>query len=132
MKPTPELLAQIKSAQSAEELKSLVQKSGVLLTKNEADSFFAALHKEGEIAEEELGNVAGGWCMPDDVQISNSKPICPDCGSPLEFKTNVLPTNYGVPGGFLTDDYGRYDLFECSGCGQKYRHHFEGSRWTED
>ena len=60
MKFTSEQLKKAKCAKSAEELLALAKENGMELTEEEAAKYFAELHKEGEIADEELDNVAGG------------------------------------------------------------------------
>ena len=57
---TPEQLAKAKAAKSAEELIALAKENGVELTEEEAAKYFAELHKEGELADDELNNVSGG------------------------------------------------------------------------
>lgn len=60
MKFTPEQLTKAKQAKSAEELLALAKENGIELTEDEAKKYFEQWHKEGEIADEELDNVAGG------------------------------------------------------------------------
>ena len=67
MKLTQEQLAKAKAAKSAEELLALAKAEGVALTEEEAAKYFADLHKEGELADEELDNVAGGTCYSSGV-----------------------------------------------------------------
>ena len=57
---TPEQITKAKAAKSAEELIALAKENGIALTEEEAAKYFADLHKEGELADEELDNVAGG------------------------------------------------------------------------
>ena len=60
MKFSNKQLEKAKQAKNAEELRSLARENGMELTEEEASKFFAELHKEGEIADEELVNVSGG------------------------------------------------------------------------
>ncbi len=60
MKFTNEQLAKIKATKSIEELLALAKENGIELTEEEAAKYFAELHKEGELSDEELNNVAGG------------------------------------------------------------------------
>lgn len=66
MNLSPELLAKAKAAKTAEELIALAAENGVTLTAEEAEMYFAQLHKKAEslaeaaLADEELENVAGG------------------------------------------------------------------------
>ena len=52
------------SAQSAEEIAQLAQDAGIELADGDAERLFERLHGEGmqEIADDELGSVAGGAC----------------------------------------------------------------------
>ena len=68
MKFTDEQLAKAKAAESAEELLALAKEAGIEMTAEEADKYFAELHKEGELSDDELDNVSGGgcgWSIPD-------------------------------------------------------------------
>ena len=62
MKFTKELLDKAKAAKSAEELVELAKAQGIEITAEEAEKAFAELHKSGELADDELDNVAGGGC----------------------------------------------------------------------
>ena len=57
---TPEQITKAKAAKSAEELIALAKENGLELTEEEAKNYFEQWHKEGELADEELNNVAGG------------------------------------------------------------------------
>jgi hypothetical protein len=59
---TSEQIAAAKAAQSPEELKALCAENGMKLTDEEAKSHFAALHSEGQLADDELDAVSGGIC----------------------------------------------------------------------
>ena len=65
MKFTNEQLTKAKQTKSVEELIALAKENGMELTEEEAAKYFAELYKEGELADEELDNVAGG-CGGDD------------------------------------------------------------------
>lgn len=68
MKFTDEQLVKAKAAESAEELLALAKEAGIEMTAEEADKYFAELHKEGELSDDELDNVSGGgcgWSIPD-------------------------------------------------------------------
>ena len=60
MNITKELLEKAKTAKTAEELLEMAKAENVELTEEQAEQAFAELHKTGEIADEELDNVAGG------------------------------------------------------------------------
>lgn len=58
-----EELKQAKMAKSAEELIVLAKEKGIELTEEQAQLYFAQLNPQsGEIADDELDNVAGGSC----------------------------------------------------------------------
>ena len=65
MSLSKELLKKAKAAQSARELKELAKAEGMELTEQEAEKYFAELHKAGELADEELDSVAGGCGDPE-------------------------------------------------------------------
>ena len=58
---TPELIEKAKSAKTPEELMALAKENGMELTEESAKAYFEQLNsKTGELADEELNNVAGG------------------------------------------------------------------------
>ena len=63
---TPEQITKAKAAKSAEELLALAKAEGVAITGEEAAKYFADLHKEGELSDDELAGVSGGGCGEDD------------------------------------------------------------------
>ena len=75
MKFTKEIIAQAKEIQSAEELISFAKENGIEYTKEEAEEYFAKMHKSGELADDELGNVAGGCGLEP----------CSHCGSEARY-----------------------------------------------
>ena len=74
MELTKEVIEKAKEAKTVEELVALAKENGVELTFEEAEECFAKLHKSGELADEELDNVAGGGCGDANV-------TCVKCGS---------------------------------------------------
>lgn len=86
MELSKELLEQAKAASSAEELIALAKENGAELTQEEAQAYFAQLHKSGELSDEELDNVAGGGCHNKDgrlvvtVWYSCNDFTCKKCG----------------------------------------------------
>ena len=63
MEFTKEMMEKAKAAKSAEELIELAKAEGVELTAEGAEKAFAELNRHGELADEELDNVAaGGIC----------------------------------------------------------------------
>ena len=98
---TPELIEKAKSAKTPEELMALAKENGVELTEESAKAYFEQLNpKTGELADEELNNVAGGGCLPwaDDPYDTCmadgyclSDYICNRCGTRgIDFSTGVL------------------------------------------
>jgi len=86
-----DLILKAKEAKSAEDLLVLAEKNGIELTKEEAKNYFAELHPSGELADDELDNIAGGGCG---VYTSNDD--------------------------LLVGMYNQCDLFECFYCGRPY------------
>ncbi len=68
-KITPELIAKAKGAKSAQELIAIAKENGTELTKESAKAYFDQLHKTGELADDELDNVAGGGCHNGDGRL---------------------------------------------------------------
>ncbi len=62
MKFTEEQLAKIKAAKTAEELIALAKAEGIEATEEQIRAQFDAMHKEGELADDELNNVSGAGC----------------------------------------------------------------------
>ena len=98
---TPELIEMAKSAKTPEELMALAKENGVELTEESAKAYFEQLNpKTGELADEELNNVAGGGCLPwaDDPYDTCmadgyclSDYVCSRCGTRgIDFSTGVL------------------------------------------
>jgi len=65
-----EAIAKAKQAKSVEELLTLAKESGVEMTAEQSQEIFAQLNpKSGELADDELDNVAGGGCYTRDGQL---------------------------------------------------------------
>ena len=63
MKLSIELIENAKKCSSVEELLAIAEKNGMKLTEEEAKAYFDRLHPQtGELADDELDNVAGGGC----------------------------------------------------------------------
>ena len=56
-----ELLEKLKAAKSVEELVEMAKANGAEIPADEAEELFAKLNAEGEISEEELEAIAGGF-----------------------------------------------------------------------
>ena len=65
MELSKEFLKKAKAAKSVDELIETAKAENIELTENEAEKYFADLHKTGELADEELNNVAGGCGDPE-------------------------------------------------------------------
>ena len=51
-------------AKSVEELMAMAERANIKITEEQARNFFAKISGEvGEIADEDLGNIAGGCCI---------------------------------------------------------------------
>lgn len=62
MKVKKDLLEKAKAAKTVEELLDMARNENIDITEKEAAKIFADLHQNGELADEELDNVAGGGC----------------------------------------------------------------------
>ena len=63
MQNNQELFAKAKEAKTPEELLSLAKENGIEMTDESANAYFEIIHpKAGELADDELDNVAGGGC----------------------------------------------------------------------
>ena len=82
---TPELIAQVKAAKSAEELMALAKENNVELSEDEAKTYYEQLHTNGAVSDDELEMVAGGGCGILEAFFSrrNSSVAnnCPHCGN---------------------------------------------------
>lgn len=59
-----ELLRKAKEAEDEKELIEMAEKEGIGLTEEAASSLFKRLHSpEGELPDDELGDIAGGGCI---------------------------------------------------------------------
>ena len=74
MKMNNELIAKAKQAKNPEELLALAKENGVELTEESAKAYFNQLNpKTGELADDELDNVAGGGCQSDNGRLNTHK-----------------------------------------------------------
>ena len=81
MKFTEEQLAKIKAAKTAEELIAIAKADGIEATEEQIRAQFDAMHKEGELADDELNNVSGGGCgdPPPERQKKKNRNSGPGC-----------------------------------------------------
>ena len=63
---TEEQLKKMNAAKSAEELIALAKAEGIEATEEQIRAQFDAMHKEGELADDELENVSGAGCDGDE------------------------------------------------------------------
>ena len=69
MELSKDMLGKAKEAKSPEQLSALAKENGVELTAEEAEEYFAQMHKEGELSDEELDHVSGGGCHKKDGRL---------------------------------------------------------------
>ena len=70
MEMNTELIAKAKKAKTPEELMALAKENGIEMTEETATTYFEQLNpKTGELADEELDNVAGGGCYAKDGRL---------------------------------------------------------------
>ena len=97
-----ELLKKAKEAKSAEELIALAKENDYEMSEEEAQAYFAHLHKSGELADEELDSVAGGGCYGKDGRLvvtnkySCAHYSCPECGK-TTLHTHTISPQYSYP-----------------------------------
>ena len=110
-----ETLAKAKQAKSVEELLTLSKESGVEMTSEQAQDIFAQLNqKSGELADDELDNVAGGGCYSPEGNLVVSALyvcdlwVCSGCGS-TECKKEIH-----------TYFASSTTTFNCINCGKAY------------
>ena len=81
MKLTKEQLLTAKNAKSVEELAVLVKELGAEMPAADLQKTFDALKKTGELADDELDNVAGGACIENGLWgYDHPDKVCPSCG----------------------------------------------------
>ena len=73
---TNEQINKAKQAKTVEELLAIAKENGVELTEEQAKEYFAELHKEGELSDEELEAVAGGKDPDPKFQVGDRVVIC--------------------------------------------------------
>ena len=73
-----ELLMKAKAAKSAEELIALAKENDMELTEESAKAYFAQIQKNGELDDDELDNVSGGWCYHDGNRVVTPLSWCTD------------------------------------------------------
>lgn len=88
---TPELLERVRGAADAKELAALAVGEGIDMTLEQAEEVYARLHASGELADDELDDVAGGC--------DGGSPVCERCGSTMRRVLNdrLVPTGWYCP-----------------------------------
>jgi len=88
-----ELLLKVKTVKSTEELIVLAKENGIEMTEESAQAYFEQLNKKGELADDELDNVAGGGCYEiggDRLVVTTINSCgrwrCEDCGGKNQSK----------------------------------------------
>ena len=77
MQLTKEVIAKAKEAKTPEELLALARENGEEMTEESAKAYFQQLNsKTGELADDELDNVAGGGCYKGDRLIVSAANCC--------------------------------------------------------
>ena len=92
-----EMIAKAREAKSVEELLALAKENGIELTDEQAKEYFAQLNPtKGELSDDELEDVAGGGCFPEEER------YCPNCQTRLELRASC---------------HGLYSFYQCNNCG---------------
>ena len=92
-----ELVNKARKAKSVEELLALAKENGIELTTEQAKEYFAQLNPtKGELSDDELEDVAGGGCFPEEER------YCPNCQTRLELRASC---------------HGLYSFYQCNNCG---------------
>ena len=100
MELNDKLLEKAKNAKNAEELLKVAKENGIELSIDEAKTYFARLNaKEGELADDELDNVAGGRKCG--TIYMNDKPVVTVLNSCELFRDENTREN--TPGGYCKD-----------------------------
>ena len=73
MQFTNEQMQKAKQAKTAQELLSIAKANGIELTEEQAKRYFAELHRDGELSDDELTAVVGGKDDEEEVQLPESK-----------------------------------------------------------
>ena len=105
----PELLEKAKQAKNAEELLTLAKENGMEMTEEQAQAYYAQLHPtSGEIADDELENVAGGGCS---VNVKGQSHTVVSSGCPCFTGGYGCGAKQNIDNGtYLPIRYDNYDL----------------------
>ena len=140
MKMTKEQFVKAKEAKSAEELIALAKKDGMEMSAEQAEKLFDALNKQGELNDEELEQVAGGWSPFDWVEDIINWFTDPDT---YDVRYNADTLHYVCPlcsgqlasRGYEYSGEGDYEKYTCESCGAWFWHFLNGKyggKWLKD
>lgn len=130
-----ELINKALSVSTPEELAAVAKENNIELSSEKAKVYFERIHSAGEIADDELDNVAGGSSGCDappsgyghedgvyppkaEVKKIDGKDSCPNCSVALKYTGNWQ-------GG-----KDNFDVYKCPNCGKTFRHYYIGNHWT--
>ena len=94
-----ELILKAKEASSAEELMALAKENGMEMNEEQAQAYFDVTHKTGELADDELDSVAGGWCYNDGRPVitvgeQHDCFFCAACGKSQENSCDIIGLDF--------------------------------------
>ncbi len=73
-----DLIQKAKNAGSPADIVKLAEENGVEITEESANAYFAQIHKNGELADDELADVAGGGCHHNGKLVVSALHYCGD------------------------------------------------------
>ena len=81
-----DLIQKAKNASSPADIIKLAEENGVEISEESANAYFVQIHKNGELADDELADVSGGGCYHDGKLVVSALNCCDDwichkCGS---------------------------------------------------
>ena len=130
MKITSEMLEKAKTVEPVEELIRLAKEKEVEVTEEQIRKFYEMNHKTGELSDDELNNVAGGWCYNDGrpvITVGEQRDcfVCKECGLPFKGSDyydegkNFGPSAFGRAHTCtygLVEGYSRTYICNCGNC----------------
>ncbi len=106
----PNLLEKAKKTENKEELISLCRENGYDLNEADAEKYFDALHKNGEIHDDELDSVSGGACYTADGYLKTT--VGYGC---KYFERDPRVNKHGIDGTCYSCKYWESDMFDVYG-----------------
>ena len=130
MKITSEMLEKAKTVEPVEELIRLATEKEVEASEEQIRKFYEMNHKSGELSDDELNNVAGGWCYNDGrpvITVGEQRDcfVCKECGLPFKGSDyydegkNFGPSAFGRAHTCtygLVEGYSRTYICNCGNC----------------